>query len=209
MKTNNIDKIYNESNNIDEFVSGYFENLKNIINQLDIGSISDFIEEFSDSYEHNQTIFVAGNGGSSSTASTMANDIGFDIMKKTGDSKPLKIHALTENSSVITAIANDTGYENIFLNQLKIHYKQGDKLLVISASGNSNNLILAAEWVKERGGKVIGLLGFTGGELKNICNKYVHVKTGLGEYGPVEDLHLVINHILAHWLQNKLKIKKL
>ena len=209
MKTNNIDKIYNESNNIDEFVSGYFENLKNIINQLDIGSISGFIKEFSDSYEHNQTIFVAGNGGSSSTASTMANDIGFDIMKKTGDSKPLKIHALTENSSVITAIANDTGYENIFLNQLKIHYKQGDKLLVISASGNSKNLILAAEWVKERGGKVIGLLGFTGGELKNICNKYVHVKTGLGEYGPVEDLHLVINHILAHWLQNKLKIKKL
>ena len=206
MKTNNIDKIYNESNNIDEFVSGYFENLKNIINQLDIGSISGFIEEFSDSYEHNQTIFVAGNGGSSSTASTMANDIGFDIMKKTGDSKPLKIHALTENSSVITAIANDTGYENIFLNQLKIHYKQGDKLLVISASGNSNNLILAAEWVKERGGKVIGLLGFTGGELKNICSHYVHIKTGFGEYGPVEDLHLIINHIMAHWLQNKLKI---
>ena len=206
MKTNNIDKIYNESNNIDEFVSGYFENLKNIINQLDIGSISGFIEEFSDSYEHNQTIFVAGNGGSSSTASTMANDIGFDIMKKTGDSKPLKIHALTENSSVITAIANDTGYENIFLNQLKIHYKEGDKLLVISASGNSKNLILAAEWVKEKGGKVIGLLGFTGGELKNICSHYVHIKTGFGEYGPVEDLHLIINHIMAHWLQNKLKI---
>ena len=207
MKTNNIDKIYNESNNIDEFVSGYFENLKNIINQLDIGSISGFIEEFSDSYEHNQTIFVAGNGGSSSTASTMANDIGFDIMKKTGAIKPVKVHALTENSAVITAIANDTGYANIFLNQLKIHYKQGDKLLVISASGNSNNLILAAEWVKERGGKVIGLLGFTGGELINICNNYVHIKTGLGEYGPVEDLHLIINHIMAHWLQNKLKIK--
>ena len=137
----------------------------------------------------------------------MANDIGFDIMKKTGISKPIKVHALTENSAVITAIANDTGYENIFLNQLKIHYKEGDKLLVISASGNSINLILAAEWVKERGGKVIGLLGFTGGELKNICSHYVHIKTGFGEYGPVEDLHLIINHIMAHWLQNKLKIK--
>jgi len=205
MKINNIDKIYNESNNLDEFVAGYFGNLNNIINQLNLSSISIFIQEFVDSYKNNQTIFVAGNGGSSSTASTMANDIGFDIMKKTGASKPVKVHALTENSAVITAIANDTGYDNIFLNQLKIHYKEGDKLLVISASGNSKNLILAAEWVKERGGKVIGLLGFTGGELKNICSHYVHVKTGLGEYGPVEDVHLIINHIMAHWLQNKLK----
>mgnify|MGYP000636762920 FL=1 len=207
MKTNNIDKIYNESSNIDEFVSGYFNNLNHIINQLDLSSISSFIEEFSDSYENNQTIFVAGNGGSSSTASTMANDIGFDIMRKTGASKPVKVHALTENSAVITAIANDTGYDNIFINQLKIHYKEGDKLLVISASGNSKNLILAAEWVKEKGGKVIGLLGFSGGDLKDICDHHVHVKTGDGEYGPVEDLHLIINHIMAHWLQNKLKIK--
>ncbi|MDA8872028.1 SIS domain-containing protein [Candidatus Thioglobus sp.] len=207
MKINNIDKMYNDSSNLDDFISGYFDNLNNIISQLNLTSISRFIEEFEDSYENNQTIFVAGNGGSSSTASTMANDIGFDIMKKTGVNKPVKVHALTENSAVITAIANDTGYDNIFLNQLKIHYKDGDKLLVISASGNSKNLILAAEWVKARGGKVIGLLGFTGGELKDICNDYVHIKTGFGEYGPVEDLHLIINHIMAHWLQNKLKIK--
>jgi D-sedoheptulose 7-phosphate isomerase len=207
METNNIDKIYKKSKNLDEFVSGYFDNLQVIINQLDLSSISSFIEEFADSYENNQTIFVAGNGGSSSTASTMANDIGFDIMKKTGTSKPLKVHALTENSAVITAIANDTGYDNIFINQLKIHYKEGDKLLVISASGNSKNLILASDWVKARGGKVIGLLGFLGGELKEICHHFVHVKTGVGEYGPVEDLHLIINHIMAHWLQNKLKIE--
>ena len=94
---------------------------------------------------------------------------------------------------------------NIFLNQLKIHYKPGDKLVVISASGNSKNLILASKWVKKKGGKVIGLLGFTGGELKNICDTFVHVKSEYGEYGPVEDFHLIINHILAHWLQNKLK----
>ena len=206
MKTNNIDKIYNESNNIDEFVSGYFENLKNIINQLDIGSISGFIKEFSDSYEHNQTIFVAGNGGSAATATTMANDIGFDILKKAGIDEAFKVFALTDNASVITAIANDVGYENVFLNQLKIHYRQGDKLLVISASGNSENLIRAAEWVKSRKGKVIGMLGFTGGKLSILCDDFVHIKSETGEYGPVEDAHLIINHILAHWFQNKLKL---
>ena len=187
-------------------MSGYFDNLVSKMRELDYESVSTFLNEFKDTYDNNQTIFVAGNGGSASTASTMANDIGFDVMKKTGSTKPMKIHALTENSSVITAIANDTGYENIFLNQLKIHYKPGDKLLVISASGNSKNLITAAEWVKRSGGKVIGLLGFSGGELMKICNHYVHVESEPGEYGPVEDLHLIINHILAHWLQNKLRV---
>ena len=205
MKINNIDKIYNESNNLDEFVSGYFDNLNNIINQLNLSSISSFIQEFSDSYENNQTIFVAGNGGSSSTASTMANDIGFDILKKTGTKTPFKVFALTDNNSVITAIANDVGYENIFINQLKIHYREGDSLLVISASGNSENLIKSAEWVKSKGGDVFGLLGFTGGKLSSICDNYLHIKCEPGEYGPVEDSHLIINHILAHWYQNKIK----
>lgn len=205
MKSNKINQIYNKSRNTEDFVKGYFDNLESKIRALDFESISIFLNEFKDAYDKNHTIFVAGNGGSSSTASTMANDIGFDVMKKTGSNRPMKIHALTENSSVITAIANDTGYENIFLNQLKIHYKPGDKFLVISASGNSKNLIIASEWVKRNGGKVIGLLGFSGGELMKICHHYVHIKSEHGEYGPVEDLHLIINHILAHWLQNKLK----
>lgn len=207
VKSNKIDKIFNKSNNSEEFVSGYFDNLQNIFRDIDFKAISNFINEFEDSYKNSQTIFVAGNGGSSSTASTMANDIGFDVMKKARTKYPIKIHALTDNSSVITAIANDTGYDNIFLNQLKIHYKPGDKLLVISASGNSKNLIIASEWVKENGGKVFGLLGFDGGDLIKICNSCVHVISEPGEYGPVEDVHLIINHILAHWLQNKLKNK--
>ena len=81
-------------------------------------------------------MFVIGNGGGAATSTTMANDLGFDILKKTKVKKTFKIHSLTDNSSVITAIANDTGYENIFINQLKIHYQRGDSLLIFSASGN-------------------------------------------------------------------------
>ena len=121
------------------------------------------------------TIFVAGNGGSAATATTMANDIGFDILKKTGTKTPFKVFALTDNNSVITAIANDVGYENIFINQLKIHYREGDSLIVISASGNSENLIKSAEWVKSKGGDVFGLLGFTVGKLSSICDNYLHI----------------------------------
>ena len=135
----------------------------------------------------------------------MANDIGFDIIKKTGTDKPFKVLALTDNTSVITAIANDVGYENAFINQLKIHYRKGDKLLVISASGNSENVVKAAKWVKTNGGRVIGFLGFDGGKLKDLSDVVIHVKTEPGEYGPVEDTHLILNHVLAHWFQNKLK----
>ena len=77
--------------------------------------------------------------------------------------------------------------------------------MVISASGNSENVVRAAQWVKTQGGRVIGMLGFTGGELGSICDVFIHVKAESGEYGPVEDAHLIINHILAHWFQNKLK----
>ena len=71
--------------------------------------------------------------------------------------------AQVDNNSVVTAISNDVGYENIFISQLKIHYRDGDILIVISASGNSPNVLKAAEWVKSKGGAIIGFLGFTGG----------------------------------------------
>tara|TARA_B100000029_G_C16812536_1_gene681003 strand:- start:179 stop:529 length:351 start_codon:yes stop_codon:yes gene_type:complete len=113
--------------------------------------------------------------------------------------------SLTDNNGVMTAISNDVGYESLFENQLKIHYQTGDCLIVISASGNSENLIRAVRWVNKNKGITMGLLGFDGGKLLNLCDTSILVNTKSGEYGPVEDIHLVINHILAHWFQNKLK----
>ncbi len=202
---NNIEKNFDKSKNISEFAIGYFKYLKQVLDSIEPSSIQKLSDEFEDAREKGNTIFVAGNGGSAATATTMANDIGFDIIKKTGTDKPFKVLSLSDNISVITAIANDVGYEDAFINQLKIHYRKGDKLLVISASGNSENVILAANWVKSEGGRVIGLLGFDGGKLKDICDINVHVQTNPGEYGPVEDAHLILNHVLAHWFQNKIK----
>jgi len=202
---NAFEQLFKDSKNIGDFATGYFNHLKIILDRIDPASITELAAEFERARDNRNTIFVAGNGGSATTASSMANDIGFDIIKKTRSEVPFKVLALTDNSSVLTAIANDVGYENIFLNQLIIHYRHGDTLLVISASGNSENAVRAAEWVKKRGGKVIGFLGFSGGKLKDIVDIVVHVKTEDGEYGPVEDAHLILNHILAHWFQLKLK----
>ncbi len=202
---NNIDRLCNNSQSAGAFAHGYFNYLKQVLDSITPESIDKLVEEFENARAIGNTIFIVGNGGSATTATSMGNDIGFDIIKKSGTDKPFRVLALTDNTSVITAIANDVGYEEVFLNQLKIHYRHGDKLLAISASGNSPNVVAAAEWVKEQGGRVISFVGFTGGKLKEMSNLVVHVKSEAGEYGPVEDAHLVLNHILAHWFQFKLK----
>lgn len=202
---NNIDKIFQSSANIKSFAEGYFNYLAEIFSNIDTESIEKMAKEFEEARNNGNTIFIIGNGGSATTASSMANDIGFDIIKKSGTDIPFKVMALTDNNSVLTAIANDVGYENIFLNQLKIHYKKGDKVVAISASGNSPNVVKAVDWVKNQGGTTIAFLGFSGGKLKEIVDLGVMVPSEPGEYGPVEDLHLIFNHILAHWFQVKLK----
>lgn len=201
----NINSQFDGTKNMAEFAQRYFNYLKKVLDGLDPKAINALEAELEVARNKGNTVFVAGNGGSAATATTMANDIGFDIIKKTGVKKPFKIFALTDNSSVITAIANDVGYENLFTSQLKIHYKSGDRLLVISASGNSPNVVNAVEWVKAQGGRVIGFLGFDGGKLKNMCDVLLHAPSVKGDYGPVEDAHLIMNHVLAHWFQCKLK----
>lgn len=202
---NNIDKAYGSVKSIGQFSKEYFSYLLSVLGNLDENEINHLAETLELARSNGNTIFVAGNGGSAATATTMANDIGFDIIKKTETNKPFRIFSLVDNNSVVTAIANDVGYKNIFVNQLKIHYRSGDCLIAISASGNSPNVLKAAKWVKSKGGTIIGFLGFAGGKLIKLCDIKIHVITEPGEYGPVEDAHLIMNHVLAHWFQNKYK----
>lgn len=187
------------------FAKNYFINLNKIFSKISLENLNKLEKEFEDLRKKKNTLYVFGNGGGSATATTMANDLGFDIKKKTNIENTFKIISLNDNAAVITAIANDIGYDQIFLKQLQIHYKKGDKILIFSASGNSENLIKAANWVKQKKGKVITVLGFDGGKLKKLSDLCIHIKTNQGEYGPVEDIQLIINHILAHWFQYKLK----
>jgi D-sedoheptulose 7-phosphate isomerase len=202
---NSIEESLEKAKSVEDFSTDYFSYLFEVLKSIDSKEVRKLVEELDQARINGKNIFVAGNGGSASTAITMANDLGFDIIKKTGSDTPFRIFSLVDNSSVLTAISNDVGYENIFINQLKIHFREGDLLIVISASGNSPNLLKATSWVKEKKGKVIGFLGFTGGKLLSECDIKIHLKTKDGEYGPVEDGHLVLNHVLAHWFQYKLK----
>lgn len=197
---NNLTKLFSTSQNAEEFATGYLSYIHELMQKLDVKTIGKFIAELEESRKEKKTVFIIGNGGSASTASHMANDIGLDVFKKSGTLLPFRIHSLTDNVPVMTAIGNDNGYENLFLYQLKMHYHPGDKLIVISASGNSPNILQAVQWVKSQGGRVIGLLGFDGGALASACDLTLIAKTPQKEYGPVEDIHVIINHLVASYL---------
>lgn len=201
---NNLDKIYQEKGLKPEaFSKGYIEYLITLLNKLDHQKIGLCIEHLENARQNDNTIFVIGNGGSASTASHIGNDFGLVVLKKSnkGSNKSYRALALTDNLSVISAVGNDSAFENVFLDQLKVHFRPGDKLIAISASGNSPNLVVACEWFKKQGGTVIGWLGFDGGKLKDIADLPIVVESPKGEYAPVEDLHLVINHIIVTWMQ--------
>lgn len=201
---NNLDNIYKEKGlNAEAFSKGYVEYLVTLLQKLDHRKISECITQLEEARQNGNTIFIIGNGGSAATASHIGNDFSLVVLKKTNNfkNKSYRTLSLTDNVSVISAIGNDSSFDNIFLDQLKVHYRHGDKLIAISASGNSPNVVNAAEWFKAQGGMVIGWLGFDGGKLKDTVDLPIVIESPKGEYAPVEDMHLVINHIIVTWMQ--------
>jgi D-sedoheptulose 7-phosphate isomerase len=201
---NNIEKIFVESQ-IKTFATGYFAYVYELLRALDLDKVNAFMQTFDEARMNGNTIFLAGNGGSASTASHMGNDIGMAVAKVNDEEHQYRVVSLTNDMSLITAVANDYGYEDIFVKQLEIQYRKGDVLVVLSASGNSPNVVKATDWVLQRKGKVLGLLGFDGGLLKEKCEIGIVVNTPKGEYGPVEDVHLILTHMLTSWIHMRFK----
>ena len=142
-------------------------------------------------------IFFAGNGGSASTATHLAADIGKNAGIK------IKTLALTDNVAWMTALGNDLSYEDIFVEQLKNFATKGDLLFVISGSGNSGNVVKAVAWAKRNGVKTAALLGFSGGKLLKMVD--VPVVVPVDHYGYVEGIHSEIHHYLVEALKRQAK----
>ena len=192
-----------EEQKMKEFCEDYFNYLSKLLKSLDLDQVAAFTTALEEARKNDNTVFFIGNGGSAATASHMANDFGANFHKNDTSEAPLRALSLTDNVAALSAIANDFGYQNVFVHQLSTLYRPGDKLVAISASGNSPNVVLAAEWVKKKKGTVISLTGFDGGKLKEISDIAVHVATQKGEYGPVEDIHMIMDHLVVTWLQQK------
>ena len=140
-------------------------------------------------------LFTLGNGGSASTASHFATDIGIGSEMR---SNPVRAISLCDNSAVMTAISNDIGYSAVFEQQLRLLAQPGDLLIVISASGNSQNLLDLVLVANNLGVTTYSITGFDGGKLKEMTQgANVHVESKQGAYGLVEDAHLAICHVVT------------
>jgi len=188
-----------------EFAKDYIQELKQVLDRLPLNVVDDVIRAIEEARDGQRQIFVIGNGGSAATASHMMNDLCKGTLGHKGDAPGprLRVIALTDNVSLMTAWANDVDYSRVFSEPLKNLAQRGDVLVAISASGNSPNIIAAVEAAKQIGVKVIGLAGFGGGKLSKMADvSFVVPSDG---YGPVEDAHMILDHIITGYLYEKLQ----
>ncbi|WP_207912372.1 D-sedoheptulose-7-phosphate isomerase [Pseudobacteriovorax antillogorgiicola] len=200
-----MQKFYCESESFHAYSRKYFNYIGTLLESVDGKQLENFLALIDSARDSGNQIFFFGNGGSAATASHFANDLSIGTRSY---KKPYKALALTDNAAVMTAIANDDTYDDIFLYQLRNHMNQGDLVIAISASGNSNNVLKAIDWANINGGTTVGLTGFDGGELKKFANHSLHVPSNTGEYGPVEDVHMIFDHLLGSYLIERLKQSK-
>jgi D-sedoheptulose 7-phosphate isomerase len=167
------------------------------ISREDIAELGEILYR---AYHLGSSVFLVGNGGSASTASHMAADLAKNTIGP--HMRRFRVMSLNDNIALVTALANDDGYENVFREQLVNLIQPGDVLIAISASGNSANILGAVEYAAARGAHTIGLLGFEGGRAMELVDKAVLVRSG--DYGVIEDAHLVLNHSLVEHFKARL-----
>jgi len=186
---------------IKEFSKNYFGQVKRAIDELDLEKIQKIAKKIYYVYKNDKQIFIMGNGGSASTASHFACDLGKGTLKNFYDDqeKRFKAISLTDNVATMMAFANDLCFEDIFVQQLKNLVNPGDIVIGISGSGNSANIIKAIEYAKRCGAKTIGFLGFkTGGKLHDLVDYEITVQDE--HYGRSEDIHLMLVHLITDYL---------
>jgi D-sedoheptulose 7-phosphate isomerase len=192
---NNLDGIFTKDPVA--FAGAYLDYLASVLKAIDTREIGRFVEILLDARERGATIYFIGNGGSAATASHFANDIGLGTNSY---DKPFRAVSLTDNQAIITALGNDFGYEEIFVRQLRVLGRAGDVVVAISASGNSLNLIRTFDYAESVGIKTVAITAFDGGKMKQMADESIHVPTAPKEYGPAEDVHMVLDHLVSAYL---------
>jgi D-sedoheptulose 7-phosphate isomerase len=172
-------------------IAKYFQDLGSLIQQLPFSAITRIVSVILEAVEEQRTIFIFGNGGSAASASHMMCDMNKGTVDM-GPTKRPKVMALTDNVSLISAWANDFGYERIFAEQLKTFIKPRDVAFAISTSGDSPNVLLALETAREYGVLTVGLAGCQGGQMKDLCDICAVVPSDNVQV--VEDLHHAMLH---------------
>ena len=180
---------------VKQLVSDNFRAFENLVRRIDLDAVERIVQCLRVARDNGATIYIAGNGGSAATASHWVNDLG--KATKCAGRASLRVMSLSDNTSWLTALANDEGYDVVFSGQLDNFAQPGDVLIAISASGNSPNLLRAVELARQRSVFTIAFLGFDGGLLKNEVDEYLWLPTEKGAYGLVESAHALLCHVIT------------
>ena len=179
-----------------KFVKDYLDELKKTIDTLNVEKIKEIAKILLDTRDKEQTIFLCGNGGSAACAAHMANDLA-KLTIRSG-AKRFRVISLTDNLALLTAWANDNGYDQCFVEPLKNLYREGDILIGISASGNSKNVLQAIEFVNKNKGRTIGFTGFSGGKLAGLAKKVIIANSD--NMQRIEDIHIILSHLICSYI---------
>ena len=195
---NKLELFYdNAKGSVSPFHKEYVDYFCELNKAIDPKEVEGLVNLLLQARERGSTIFIIGNGGSMSTASHFAEDM--MLCAGGNEAKPFRAVSL-DSTPFITALGNDQSYEDVFSSQLKNLYREGDVLVIITASGNSPNVLKAIQYVNSKGGQTFGLLGFDGGKAKEICTQSITVFSEKGHYGPVESVHLLLMHVVSNYL---------
>jgi D-sedoheptulose 7-phosphate isomerase len=174
----------------------YARRLQDVLATSDWSGVAQLAEELRDCWASGRQVFLCGNGGSAANAMHLANDLLYGVSKRQGSG--LRVSALPANSSVLTCLANDEGYDAIFSLQLAVQARKGDVLIALSGSGNSPNILKALEQARSMGVKSYAILGYSGGKAKAAAEVPIHFP--VEDMQLAEDLQLVVGHMLMQWL---------
>jgi len=183
-------------------IDDYLARLKTEIDRLDRAEVGQLAEWICEAYENEKFVYIFGNGGSATLASHLCEDLGKGTFSEAdlleGSKRRLKVLSLTDNVGYLTALGNDMGYDQVFVQQLASYARPGDLAIAISGSGNSPNVLKAVEWANRNGLRTFGMTGYDGGKLKQLQQAGIHV--------PLEDMGMVesIHGCLIHWLVDDL-----
>ena len=184
---------------IEHSIIDYQKKLDNVWKSLDIEIIENLSSDLINAWESRKSVFLCGNGGSSANANHLANDLIYAINPC---GQGLNAHSLCANTAINLCLANDEGYQNIFSKQLSTLGRKDDVLIVLSGSGNSENIIQVLKEAKNIGLKSYALLGYDGGECINLADQVIHFKAN--DMQVSEDFQMIIGHILTKYIKNSL-----
>jgi D-sedoheptulose 7-phosphate isomerase len=180
-------------------IQAYLSDLKETLDLLPQDIIAQIITLLHKARSEKRQIFIMGNGGSASTASHFVCDLAKNTRHP--DWPNYRVIGLTDNMAIFSALANDEGYENVFVQQLESFIEPGDIVIGISTSGNSPNVVKAIQFANEAQGITIGFTGFDSGRLGKLAKIHLHVQSDCIEH--VEDIHLMLEHLICKVLREK------